>query len=109
MVYAPKRSKNSKLRFVQDVDLSTDEVIERDALSAEFDIYVTAEQQTRDYTALAINYLKNQDYVAGINVVNNSLTLTAEEKVLWRNIIKGQAAIVQILRQIGRNIDISGV
>ena len=104
MVYATKRIFNVTTGETQLIDLTGEEIAARDAESAAALLEWQNQQAIDNNTQLAINYLRNADYSGMIEAVNAS-TLPVNQKQLFINILRGQMAIVQILRTIGRNLD----
>lgn len=105
MVYAPKRIRHAARRQSEDVDLTTDEINERDVQAAEWQADETVRTDIENKTQIAIDYLRNRDYQTALTFIQNDVSLSAGQKILLTQIVRGQMAIVQILRQIGRTLD----
>ena len=105
--YAAKHVHDIASGEIEQVALTSEEIAERDALQAEAEVAYEAEQARQQRVQTAITFLASQDYKAANDAIKSSQTLSNEEKLLFSRLIKGQAALVQILRQIGQDIDLS--
>ena len=105
--YTHKYVHNIASGEIEQVALTSEEIEERDTLRAEAEVVYQAEEARQQRIQTAITFLASQDYKVANDAVKGSQTLSNEEKLLFSRLIKGQAALVQILRQIGQDIDLS--
>lgn len=102
MTYAPRRVNG------QWVELTPEEIAQREAEAAiaqqEYDARLAREAKV----AWAIDYLSNQDFRGMITAVNGSAEFSTAQKTLYTRLIKGQAALSLLLREMANDIDITG-
>ena len=106
--YGKKLVHNIATGQVEYVELTEEEIADRDAVRAAGLVELAAEEAQEQRVETAITFLEGQDYKIAFDAVKASNNLSVEEKQLFSRLIKGQAAVVQILRQVGQDIDLSG-